>query len=179
MGLTPEQQREIDPKNGSLPRLPETPLNFASRSEFACGVLLERYVKDFRLRNGETFQVGVGHNKVIDFYVNGVFVEYHPINLKFEFDNPVALRMLLNGTRHCNAHAKREIIEGIKLELAEKYYRRRKFLVTLAAGKDSELICCYSAEDFCKKVIRRFSDTAPKLPVLLSQWNKLVQNDNK
>lgn len=138
-------------------------------------MLLERYVRGFELADGQTFQVGVGHNKVIDFYVNGVFVEYHPINLKFEFDNPIALRRILDGTRKIDNHAKREIIEGIKMELAEKYYRRRKFLVTLAAGKDAELICCYDPEEFCKKVIRRFGDNPPKLPILLTQFHNYIQ----
>ena len=171
-----ESKRHEPELIGRLPKIPISPLSFASRSEYACGMLLERYVKGFELHQGVTYQVGVGHNKTIDFLINGVFVEYHPINLKFEFDNPIALRMVLGGTRHVNQHAKREIIEGIKLELAEKYYRRRKFLVTIAAGKDTELICCFNAEDFCKRVIRRFSDNAPKVPELMKQWNRLVQS---
>jgi len=158
-----------------LPHIPDTPITFASKSEYACGMLLERYVRGFELKNGQTFQVGVGHSKVIDFYVNGVFVEYHPINLKFEFDNPVALRKILDGIRRINNHSKQEIVEGIKLELAEKYYRRRKFLVTMAAGKDAELICCDSPEEFCKKVIKRFGESTPKLPALLTQFHNLIQ----
>lgn len=158
-----------------LPHHPDQPIKFASKSEYACGMLLERYVRGFELQSGHTFQVGVGHNKSIDFYVNGVFVEYHPINLKFEFDSPVALRKLCDGIRKIDNHSKRLIVEGIKEELAEKYYRRRKFLVTMAAGKDAELICAFDAEHFCKLVIKRFGDNTPKLPVLLTQFHNLIQ----
>lgn len=177
-GSAPEYYNGMEPFKDFLPRLPripETSLTFASKSEYACGMLLERYVRGFELKNGVNFQVGVGHSKTIDFLVDGVFVEYHPINLKFEFDNPVALRRLLDGIRRVDKHAKREIVDAIKQELAEKYYRRRKFLVTLAAGKDTELICCFSPEDFCKNVIRRFGDATPKVPVLLTQFHNLIQ----
>ena len=167
-----EPTRDFTPR---LPHIPETPIKFASKSEYACGMLLERYVRGFQLQNGATFQIGVGYNKTIDFLVNSVFVEYHPINLKFEFDNSTALRKVLDGLRKIDAHSKRLIVEGIKDELAEKYYRRRKFLVTLAAGKDTELICAFTDEQFCKNVIRRFGDNAPKVPILLSQFHNLIQ----
>lgn len=168
----------MDPKhefNPRLPKIPDGPINFASKSEYACGMLLERYVPGFEVKTGATFQVGVGHNKVIDFLVNGVFVEYHPITLKFEFDNPMALRKISDGLRRVEPHARREIVEGIKLELAEKYYRRRKFLVSMAAGKNAELICCTNPEEFCKYVVQRFGESAPKLPALLTQFHNLIQ----
>ncbi len=167
-----EPSRDFTPR---LPHIPETPITFASKSEYACGMLLERYVRGFQLKNGETFQVGVGHNKIIDFYVNHTFVEYHPINLRFEFDSPIALRKLMEGIKRCDNHQKRLIIEAIKDELAEKYYRRRKFLVTMAAGKDAELVCAFDPEQFCKQVIRRFGENVPKVPVLLTQFHNLIQ----
>jgi hypothetical protein len=168
----------LEPLNCSelrLPLIPEQPLRFASRSEYACGAMLEKYVANFELKNGATFQVGVGYNKTIDFYVNNVFIEYHPIVLQHEFDNRTALRKFFGALQQVKPHAKETIIAAVKDELSEKYYRRRKFLVTMAAGKDTELIVSTNPQDFYRDVIKRFGVNVPKEREALIEFQTLCR----
>jgi hypothetical protein len=158
-----------------LPPVPQEPIRFASKAERACGLMLEKYVKDFQLIPGATFQVGVGHNKTIDFRINGVFVEYHPIVLHQEFNNRGALHKLFEASKQVKPHVRNVILDSIKAELAEKYYLRRKFLVTMAAGKDAELIVCYSARDFYCDVLERFGTNVPKEQEALFEFQTLCR----
>lgn len=157
-----------------LPTIPDRPITFASYAEYAAGVLLERYLNGFELKTGATFQVPIGHNKVCDFLINGVFVEYHPLNLNHEFDNPKALRQLWGALKHVKQPYRNYIVAAISDELSEKYYRRRKFLCTLHAGKDAELIVCRSATDLYRDVIKRFSANPPREQKFLQEFQKLA-----
>jgi len=51
-------------------------LYFDSISEMKIGILLEKV--GYNLVSGVNFQISVG-NKFIDFFINGIFIEYHPI----------------------------------------------------------------------------------------------------
>jgi hypothetical protein len=158
-----------------FPRAPEEPLEFASRSERACGMMLERYVPNFELVTGQTFQVSIGYNKTCDFLVAGVFVEYHPMVLKHDFDDRQAYRRFWQGLKHVRGSARDVIIKAVTDELAEKYYRRRQFLCRLSAGKDSELIVARNPGEFYDLVIKRFGDNFPRRDVWLKEFKALKE----
>lgn len=151
------------------------PITFASQAEYAAGVLLERYVHNFQLQTGVTFQVPIGYNKTCDFMVNGVFVEYHPLNLNHDFDDRQALRGFWQAMRHVKQPFRDQIITSISDELAEKYYRRRHFLITMHAGKDSELIVARDAKQFYRHVIKRFSTNPPREAKFLQEFQALAK----
>lgn len=158
----------------NLPSIPDRPIQFASHAEYAAGMLLERYIADFELKTGATFQVPIGHNKTCDFYVRGVFVEYHPCNLSHEFDDKQALRRLWGALKHVKAPFRDAIVAAVTDELSEKYYRRRNFLITMHGGKDSELIVCRNATSLYRDVIKRFSTVPPKEGRFLEEFQKLA-----
>lgn len=158
----------------NLPSIPDRPIQFASHAEYAAGMLLERYIADFELKTGATFQVPIGHNKTCDFYVHGVFVEYHPCNLSHEFDDKQALRRLWSALKHVKAPFRDAIVAAVTDELSEKYYRRRNFLITMHGGKDSELIVCRNATSLYRDVIKRFSTVPPKEVRFLEEFQKLA-----
>jgi hypothetical protein len=162
----------LDRRN--LPSIPERPITFASYGEYACGVLLEKYIHGYELKTGATFQVPIGHNKICDFYVHGVFVEYHPSNLNHEFDDRQALRRFWAALKHVKQPFRNAIISSVSDELHEKYYRRRKFLVNMHGGKDSELIVCRSLHDFYQDVIKRFAANPPRKSKFQEEFQKLV-----
>lgn len=138
-------------------------IRFASRSEMAAGLLLEKYIPNFHLSVGETMQVPIGLNKVCDFKVNDVFLEYHPMNLHFEFDDRQALRQLKAACRHVKKPFRDQIYEAIKAELSEKYFRRRKMLISMHTGDPAcELIVAQDASDLYRQVIKRFALEYPK-----------------
>jgi len=148
-------------------------ITFASYSEYAAGVLSEKYIPGYELKMGTTFQVPIGHNKTCDFLINGVFVEYHPCNIQHEFEDKQALRQFYQALRHVKAPFREQIVSAITDELSEKYYRRRKFLISMHGGKDSELIVVRSAVDLYRNVIRRFSESAPKESEFIREFKKL------
>lgn len=158
----------------NLPSIPDRPIQFASHAEYAAGMLLERYIAEFELKTGATFQVPIGHNKTCDFYVHGVFVEYHPCNLKYEFDDRQALRRFLSALKHVKPAFRNAIQESVTDELSEKYYRRRKFLISMHGGKDSELIVCRTPTDLYRDVIKRFAANPPREAKFLDEFQKLA-----
>lgn len=158
----------------NLPSIPDRPIQFASHAEYAAGMLLERYVNNFELKTGATFQVPIGHNKTCDFYVHGVFVEYHPCNLNHEFDDRQALRRFYAALKHVKPAFRNAIQEAVTDELSEKYYRRRQFLITLHGGKDSELIVCRTPTDLYRNVIKRFATHLPREAAFVHEFQKLA-----
>ena len=158
----------------NLPSIPDRPIQFASHAEYAAGMLLERYIAEFELKTGATFQVPIGHNKTCDFYINGVFVEYHPCNLSHEFDDRQALRRFWAALKHVKPAFRNAIVSAVTDELSEKYYRRRKFLITMHAGKDSELIVCRTATDLYRDVIKRFAANPPREARFVEEFQKLA-----
>lgn len=157
----------------TLPTIPDRPITFASYAEYATGMLLERYIADFQLKMGVTFQVPIGHNKNCDFLINGVFVEYHPCNLNHEFEDRQALRCFWSALKHVKQPFRDYIIASVSDELSEKYYRRRKFLITMHGGKDSELIVCRNSLELYRNVIKRFAACPPREIKFLNEFQKL------
>lgn len=158
----------------SLPSIPDRPITFASHAEYAAGMLLERYIADYELKMGATFQVPIGHNKTCDFLIHGVFVEFHPSNLNHEFDDRQALRRFWAAIKHVRQPFRDHIVSAVSDELHEKYYRRRKFLVNMHGGKDSELIVCRTPQDLYRDVIKRFAASPPREAAFVREFQKLA-----
>ena len=153
-------------------RMPEV-IKFASRAEYACGCLLEEYDPNFVLQKNETFQVPIGLNKHCDFKIDKVYLEYHPTNLHFEFDDRQALRQLRNAMRHVKKPFREQAYDAIKKELGEKYFRRRKMLVDLWTDHTGELIVVENAVEFYRNIIKRFGENFPKEKRFVQEFNAL------
>lgn len=155
----------LDPLDAQkLPRFEKIKeLQFGSKTEFACGVLLEKYVPGFQLEMGKTMQVHIGYNKRCDFCIDNVFIEWHPINLQTEFKNHGAYKQITSALRFCKPHIAQEITEGLKQELYERYALYRGFLIEQSFGKNTELIVVCSFEGFYKRVLKRFGDNIPSM----------------
>jgi len=151
-------------------------ISFASKSELACGLLLEKYVPDFELEMRKTFQVPLAFGKQCDFLINQkTYVEYHPVNLQFDFKDKQALRELRNALRHVKKPIKEQIVSAIKQELAETYYKERKHALRAWAHHDTELIVCTDPVDFYRRVVKRFGKDVPKEHVFLKEFDRLKQ----
>ena len=122
----------------------------------------------------ENFQVPLAFGKHCDFLVNeNVYIEYHPVNLQFDFKDKQALRELRNALRHVKKSVKERIISAIKQELAETYYKERKHALTAWKSQDTELVICHDAVDFYRKVIKRFGENFPKEHQFLKEFEHL------
>jgi hypothetical protein len=161
-----------------LPVIPDRdkPITFSSWAEYATGMLLERYIGNFELRMGSTFQVPIGHNKQCDFLINGVFVEFHPINLKHEFADRQAFRQFSAALRHVDHPFRGQIIAAIRNEMGEKYYQRRKFLINMHGGKDAELLVITNPVELYQQVIKRFATSYPKQHTFTEEFAALCKD---
>jgi hypothetical protein len=164
MDIDHNKPRGESPFENKLPkREPQRHLSFGSKTEYACGVLLEKYVPGFELEMGKTMQVHIGYNKRCDFVVDNVFFEWHPINLQTDFMNHAAYKQITGALRFCKPHIASEIVEGLKHELAGRYIKYREFIIHQTFGKDAELIVAGDFDSFYKRVLRRFGENVPSM----------------
>lgn len=159
-------------------RTPEV-IQFASKAEYACGCLLERYIPNFVLKKEETFQVSIGLNKHCDFRIGNIYLEYHPINLHFEFDDRQALRQLRNALRNVKKTFREQAYDAIKTELAEKYFRRRKMLVDLWTSHSGELIVVQNPTELYRQIIKRFGEGYPREKKFVQEFNSLRDSSGR
>ena len=148
-------------------------LQFASKSEMATGLLLERYIPNFELVTGKTFQVPIGLGKHCDFKVGNIFLEYHPVNLHFEFYDKQALRQFRTAMRHVPKNAKRQIVEALKDELGERYYRNRKQVVDMWITSQNEFVVVQDPVELYRKIIKPHGRDVPKEHKFLAEFDKL------
>ena len=148
-------------------------LQFASKSEMATGLLLERYIAGFELVTGKTFQVPIGQSKHCDFKVKNIFLEYHPVNLHFEFYDKQALRQLRTALRHVPKNAKRQIVDALKDELGERYYRNRKMIVDMWITTQNEFVVVQDPVELYRKIIKPHGENVPKEHKFLAEFDKL------
>jgi hypothetical protein len=150
------------------------PVRFCSRSEAICAELLQRFVPHFQLKEGATFQVGIGkdergNTRTVDFLVDGVLFEYHPVRFFKnkrrcgDFQNTDEYRAYTR-TFYSLSNDNRDFFHSVmKARLAENYFRKRRALLDQhPIFRRMELIVATSPEEFYSLVIRRFGKNYPK-----------------
>lgn len=149
-------------------------IKFCSRSEAICAELLLRYVPHFELREGVTFQVAIGKDAqgnilAVDFLVDGVLFEYHPVrlfksrrrcgdfNTKREYRSYADICHTLDGEQ-------REFFQSaMKSRLTKNYYaKRRAMLDQHPMYRRMELVVASSPEEFYYLILRRFGKNVPR-----------------
>ena len=155
-------------------RLPNSQIKFCSRSEAICAELLLRYVPHFDLREGVTFQVAIGTDSqgntlAVDFLVDGVLFEYHPVRLfksrrrcgdfnsKHEYRTYADICHSLDGDQ-------REFFQAtMKSRLTRNYYaKRRAILDQHPMYRRMELVVATCPEEFYELILKRFGKNIPR-----------------
>jgi hypothetical protein len=156
------------------PRAKSSEARFCSRSERVCATLLQRYIPRFRLEEGISFQVPIGTDRqgntlAVDFLVDGVLVEYHPLRFQrdrrrcgdfTDSDDHALFRKIL----HVLSGARREFFcRAVNRQLADGYYARRRALLDLhPLFRRTELIVVTDPSELYRKVIARFGRGYPE-----------------
>ena len=148
--------------------------NFCSRSEAICAELLRRYVPHFDLLEGATFQVPVGKDSqgntlAVDFLVDGVLFEYHPVRFFKnrrrcgDFRNQDEYRAYTK-VFHSLSPERRDFFHDVMHDrLAVNYFeKRRAVLDKNPLFRRTELIVATSPAEFYHRVITRFGRNYPK-----------------
>jgi hypothetical protein len=153
---------------------PTEKINFCSRSEAICAELLQRFVPYFELEEGVTFQVPIakdarGNTLCVDFLVDGVLFEYHPVRF---FKNKKGCGDFRDRDEyksytklfHALTQDKRDFFHDVmRARLTENYFKRRRAVLDRhPLYRRTELIVATSAEEFYNLVVRRFGKGYPK-----------------
>lgn len=135
-------------------------IKFDSRSELALGVLLEKYIPGFELKNGVTCQVPLGDDRHCDFRLNEkVFIEYHPIELVREYDKSFLIKVHKEINKQPKNIAEK-MKKALREQAAKEYYERRLYLVQWKYGTDRQLIHARNPEDAFTKIFNRYAKGA-------------------
>ncbi len=147
---------------------------FCSRSEAICAELLERFVPNFRVIEGVTFQVPIsiddrGNVLAVDFFVDGVFLEYHPARFfknKKGYGDFSTKEEYKAYTRLFHSLGKNErdfIHAAVRARLKDNYYKRRRAILDRhPVYRRAELVVATSPEELYYLVICRFGSQPPK-----------------
>lgn len=152
-------------------------LHFQSKSEGACAVLMQKYIHGWECVEGITFQVPLAQNRRADFRIGPEIVfEYHPISLHREMISDNARHSLERQLKQCKEYLREEILDAVKDELYYQYFAKRQILVRATNGlENAELIVAIDSKGFYRKVIQRFSDSAPGLREFQREWDNLMR----
>ncbi len=181
----PTTQRFLSvPQNGD-----DSAPNFCSRSEAICAEMLCRYVPHFNLEEGRTFQVEIGRDDrgnslAVDFLVDGVLFEYHPVRFfknkrrwgdfanKREYRSYTTIMHSLKGEQ-------RELFQtAMRARLAENYYsKRRGQLDDHPLYRRMELVVATSPEEFYELILKRFGRNVPRSVASFLQIFETLRRD--
>lgn len=159
-----------------LPKSPERPLKFDSRSEAIIATLFERFIPNWKAQADITCQIQIG-TKRIDFAVENCLIEFHPIFIKRDLKSWQASEKFSKLYRKLHGHDRDVLCEMLTEELEAQYHHRRRQLIESSATyKDKELITCFNNWDVYKHVLKRFSPNPPKWDKFKEMWKEINNN---
>ncbi|NDC95976.1 hypothetical protein EB077_11775 [bacterium] len=128
-----------------LPRIPDRPLKFDSRSEYAIGVLLERF---------------------------GSFLEFHPIVLQRELRGTDTFRQFAQLINQLPRSQSEQLKQALHDELLAQYTHARKSAIVQTYG-NYPLIVCETPQQVYKKVIQVHSKRPPTIDKFVKEFEDL------
>lgn len=137
---------------------------FDSKSEVACATLMEKYIPGFQIKVGKTYQVNEGLPISIDFFVNGVFLEYHPIlpfksnNGLGDFDSVSEYEAFKESKKDLPPDQKTAFVVEVTNALANKYIEKRKAAIETSPFKGIELVLVQSPSELYQFINSRFGN---------------------
>lgn len=168
--------------------IPHRGINYRSFHEAACGELLEKYVKDFKVVLHQTYEVPVhgrrnDPTRYVDFYVKGMLVEYHPPRFwrsgssYGDFKNGREFFEFRRKLRECETpEERREVREQTKQTLHLRYRKERlKAINSDPEWAGTRLEVATTAGDFYDKVICQVVKSPPPREIFLDEFYRIVR----
>ncbi len=152
----------------------EADVEFCSRSEAICAELLRQFVPHFTLEPGVTFQVAIGsdchgNTLAVDFLVDGVLFEYHPVRLFKnrrrcgDFNSKREYRAYTDICHSLGAEQREFFQAAMRARLTDNYYHKRRALLDQhPVFRRMELVVATTPEEFYLLVLRRFGKNVPR-----------------
>lgn len=151
---------------------------YDSYMEATTATLLEKYIPNFRIERGKTYQVAEGLDKKIDFFINGVFVEYNPIIFaapkrgSFEtIEEYSAFKVFFDCLP---LEERQQYLQDTHKHLKEQYYQKRKAALDKnPAFKNNELLIVTTPEELYDQVIVRFGMNIPEKDLFKNEFTSM------
>lgn len=152
----------------------QTDIEFCSRSEAICAELLRQFVPHFTLQSGVTFQVAIGsdchgNTLAVDFLVDGVLFEYHPVRLFKnrrrcgDFNSKREYRAYTDICHSLGAEQREFFQDAMRARLSDNYYHKRRALLDQhPVFRRMELVVATTPEEFYHLILRRFGKNVPR-----------------
>jgi|GEM_PF-2010835 len=107
-------------------------VRYHSRPEAACGALMEKYIPDYKIIPGTSFQVPIGVGcggdvQTIDFRLRDIFVEYHPPRIHQVSRRAKVLRKESREIRRLRGLLRKR---GVSRKLRDQTYERLRRCLT-------------------------------------------------
>lgn len=152
-------------------------IGYASRSERACAALLEKYVVGWKPLARITVQIPIGlGDKHCDFKIDNLFIEYHPICLRWSFHSDEAFNDFEKALRRLPRETKKAIRLAIKKECAAAYDSERWWALKRSPTyNDHHLICVHSPTEFCKAIIKPLTRQKVSVKTLVAEFNRVLR----
>lgn len=146
---------------------------YASKSELACAMLLQKVHKQWVPIEGTTVHVPVAFKREVDIYIpdKDVVVEYHPIVLRNEFRNKTAGNLFLKSINRAGFKIANDIIDAVSAEFRYRYYNSRRHALDHSKLCSAHLIVCCTPEEFIEQVIKPLGG---KRSESLAEWKRLI-----
>lgn len=140
-------------------------VRFSSRSEAACGYLMEKYISDFSLKIGQTFEVPVGVGsggdlQTVDFRYQDIYLEYHPPRIYSEKYCAHKYRASCRNKKGRNAkQARSEYLNKLRRKLTYRYLEERMDILSNSIVVDNfKLVVATSPAEFFHDFLKLYAD---------------------
>ncbi len=159
---------------------------YDSKSEAICAILMEKYILEFKIIEGKTYQISKDLPIVVDFLVNNNFIEYHPI-LIFKsnkhgmgdfknLDNYLEYQKIRSSL---TIEEKKSYQNEVRKILAQDYYEKRRKIIDKSQYKNLELILIQNPEELYDKIITKFGTNYPSKEEFIREFNEIKRKVNK
>ncbi|MFH1801898.1 MAG: hypothetical protein ABH864_00430 [archaeon] len=149
---------------------------FGSRREAALGILLERYVPDFEIIEGKTFQVDSRSGALFDFVLpDGSILEYHPPNITYDASNgdKAAYKELI---RTASNRERSEFKKWYLEELAIDYWVKRQDAADRSpVFHGREVVLVRDFEEFYTDILMPYGGDVGKIRDVEYEYLELVK----
>lgn len=155
---------------------------YGSYEEAACATLISKYVPEFTLKEGETFQVSVGDN-FIDFKVGSYFLEYHPILLFWNSRNTGSFKSradylkyleIKNALDEQSGRQRNAFVDRVRNELREQYFEERKEIVEQSLTHGGTPLLVVESPKSLYYFLKHIGTNLPGEETFLKEFNRVV-----
>lgn len=158
-------------------------VNFSSRGELACAVMLKRHL-GIKILDGVTFQRPMAHGTKADFFLpeQGITLEFHPIIIQHEFKNREKYYKFSQAMCRLKEREREPIYKALEGEFRDRYFWIRNLHRRSSEDRqvsESELVVVCCAGEFYDSIIKHYGKNVPDREDFITQFRKITDSPQR